>query len=134
MHDASDGYTHAALGDGGQRGVVLLVEDDDALRLLCRTILELEGYRIVEAMSLVEIERTLDSEDVRVLLLDVHLGEENGIDIARSLRESRPELPIVLFSGSAQLYGSVAEELAVAIVSKPFELEELTEVVARVAR
>jgi DNA-binding NtrC family response regulator len=118
---------------GGQQGAVLLVEDDDALRLLCRTVLELDGYRVVEALTQRDVEEALAAAPVRVALLDVHLGEESGIDIARSLRNTHPELPIVLFSGSAQLYGSAAEELAVAIVSKPFDVDELLSVIERVS-
>jgi DNA-binding NtrC family response regulator len=121
------------LAEGGQQGTVLLVEDDEALRLLCRTVLQLEGYRVVEAETQHEVEAKLADGDVRVALLDVHLGDENGIDIARSLRVTYPDLPIVLFSGSAQLYGSAAEELAAAIVSKPFEVDELVSVVKRVS-
>jgi DNA-binding NtrC family response regulator len=121
------------LAEGGQQGTVLLVEDDEALRLLCRTVLQLEGYRVVEAMTQHGVEATLADGDVRVALLDVHLGDESGIDIARSLRVTHPDLPIVLFSGSAQLYGSAAEELAAAIVSKPFEVDELVSVVKRVS-
>jgi two-component system OmpR family response regulator len=121
------------LAEGGQHGTVLLVEDDEALRLLCRTVLQLEGYDVVEAQTQREVDDALAESDMRVALLDVHLGDESGIDIARSLRRSHPALPIVLFSGSAQLYGSAAEELAAAIVSKPFEVDELLEVVNRVS-
>jgi len=121
------------VSEGGQNATILLVEDDEALRLLCRTVLELDGYRVVEALTQQGVGQMLAAGPVRAVLLDVHLGDENGIDIARSLRASNPELPIILFSGSAQLYGSAAEELAVAIISKPFEVDELLRVVKRVS-
>ena len=115
------------------RGIVVVAEDDEALRLLCRTVLEHDGFHVVEAINGPELAEALAVGEVRVLLLDVHLGNDNGIDIARELRESRPELPIIFFSGSAQLYGSEAEEFAAAVISKPFQVDELSETVARLA-
>jgi CheY-like chemotaxis protein len=118
----------------GERGIVVVAEDDDALRLLCRTLLEADGFQVVEVTNGNDLAEVLAEHEVRVLLLDVHLRDDNGIEIARELRESRPELPIIFFSGSAQLYGSEAEELGAAIISKPFQVEELSETVARLAR
>lgn len=118
----------------GERGIVVVAEDDAALRLLCRTLLEHDGFQIVEVTTGSDLAAALAENEARVLLLDVHLGDDNGIDIARELRESRPDLPIIFFSGSAQLYGSEAEELGAAVISKPFQVEELSETVARLAR
>jgi DNA-binding response OmpR family regulator len=118
----------------GERGIVVIAEDDEALRLLCRTVLEHDGFQIVEVTNGSDLAAALAENEARVLLLDVHLGDDNGIDIARELCESRPDLPIIFFSGSAQLYGSEAEEFAAAVISKPFQVEELSETVARLAR
>jgi DNA-binding response OmpR family regulator len=118
----------------GERGIVVVAEDDDALRLLCRTVLEDDGFQIVEVTNGSDLAKVLAEHEARVLLLDVHLGDDNGVEIARGLRESRPELPIIFFSGSAQLYGSEAEELGAAIISKPFDIDELSETVERLAR
>jgi DNA-binding response OmpR family regulator len=118
----------------GERGIVVVAEDDDALRLLCRTILEHDGFQIVEVTNGSDLAEALAEHEARVLLLDVHLGDDNGLEIARELGESRPGLPIIFFSGSAQLYGSEAEELGAAIISKPFDIVELSETVARLAR
>jgi CheY-like chemotaxis protein len=114
-------------------GIVVVAEDDEALRLLCRTVLEHDGFQIVEVLNGRELAEALADHQVRVLLLDVHLGDDNGIEIARGLRESRPDLPIIFFSGSAQLFGSEAEEFADAVISKPFQVDELSETVARLA-
>ncbi|MEX0815938.1 MAG: response regulator [Gaiellales bacterium] len=117
-----------------ERGIVVVAEDDEDLRLLCRTVLEHDGFQIVEVTNGSDLAAALSENEARVLLLDVHLGDDNGIDIARELSESRPDLPIIFFSGSAQLYGSEAEEFAAAVISKPFQVEELSETVARLAR
>jgi DNA-binding response OmpR family regulator len=119
----------------GERGIVVVVaEDDDALRLLCRTVLQHDGFQVVEVTNGSDLAAALAEYEARVLLLDVHLGDDDGIEIARELRKSRPELPIIFFSGSAQLYGSEAEEFAAAVISKPFQVEELSATVERLAR
>ena len=58
---------------------MLVVDDDPSLRLLCRVNLELEGYAVIEAETLDAAERALDDGVVDVVLLDVHLGNEEGL-------------------------------------------------------
>ena len=65
---------------------VVVADDDAALRLLCRVNLELEGYRVLEVENAHELGRVLAREDVALLLLDVHLGRDDGVDVARRLR------------------------------------------------
>ncbi|MGH3116092.1 MAG: response regulator transcription factor [Gaiellales bacterium] len=116
------------------RPAVVVADDDDAMRMLCRINLELSGYRVVEAGSGEELERVLaGAETVALLLLDINLGDRDGMDIARALKEDRPEIPIAFLTGS----GFSREEAAAvgdATISKPFTLEELTETVSRLAR
>jgi DNA-binding response OmpR family regulator len=102
--------------------------------LLCRINLELEGYRVLEASSRVELMRALAAEPVAAILLDVHLGDDDGIEIARELQASRPEIGIALFTGSVDAAQVNAGDITDAFLAKPFTLEELSGVVARVAR
>jgi DNA-binding response OmpR family regulator len=118
------------------RPAVVVADDDDAMRMLCRVNLELDGYRVLEADSGVELERLLAGiDDVALLILDIHLGDRDGVDIARSLKTTRPEIPIAFLTGSSGLYSSEdAEAVADATIRKPFTLEELTSTVSRLAR
>ena len=64
-------------GEGAASGKkVLVVDDESALRLLCRVNLELEGHRVLEAATLAEARELLAAELPDVMLLDVHLGTE----------------------------------------------------------
>jgi DNA-binding response OmpR family regulator len=109
---------------------VLIVDDDPSLRLLCRVNLELDGYRVVEARDLGEAEGALGAGDVDVVLLDVHVGSESGLDLLRSLRTQAGSPPVILFTGSAKLDDATKAE-ADGVVAKPFRLEELLGVVRR---
>jgi DNA-binding response OmpR family regulator len=112
---------------------VLIVDDDAAIRLLCRVNLELEGYRVLEASYLDEARATLAEESVDVVLLDLHIGTERGIDLLRELRRDTPNLAVALLTGSPQERFPDEEEKADAVISKPFEIEELGRTVRRLA-
>ena len=71
------------MGENAQSPTVLVVDDDASLRLLCRVNLELEGLRVLEARDVGEAEALLGTEAVDLLLLDVHIGVESGIELDR---------------------------------------------------
>ena len=121
---------------GGTGRVVLVADDDQTLRMLCRVNLEFEGYRVLEAASAEEIRGVLESDDVHVVLLDIQLGADDGVAVAKELRGSHPGLPIVFFSGSASAVeiANASAGLADGVLPKPFSLEELSETVRRLAR
>jgi DNA-binding response OmpR family regulator len=112
--------------------LVIVADDDDAIRLLCRVNLELEGYRVLEATGLDEITRIADEEEVALVLLDIHLGREDGIEVARALRGSRPGLSIAFLSGSVD-FSERSAAVSDAAIRKPFTLEELIGTVDRLA-
>ena len=89
---------------------------------------------MLEASSRAELMSTLAAERVAAILLDVHLGDDDGIEIARELHTSRPEIGIALFTGSVDSAQVSAGDITDAFLAKPFTLEELSGAVARVAR
>ena len=112
--------------------LVLIVDDDASLRLLCRVNLELDGYRVEEAQSVAAAEEALAGDGIDLILLDVHVGADNGVDLMRSLRKRGHGAPVVLFTGSARLDQPTIAE-ADGVVPKPFRLEQLLEVVRSLA-
>jgi DNA-binding response OmpR family regulator len=118
------------MGETAQPPTVLVVDDDVSLRLLCRVNLELDGYRVLEAPTVAEAEDMLLAEPVDVVLLDVHVGPESGIELMRNLRERGGAPPVVLVTGSARLDAETRAE-ADGVVGKPFHLDELRDVVRR---
>jgi DNA-binding NtrC family response regulator len=112
---------------------VLIIDDDAAIRLLCRVNLELEGHRVVEAAHLQQARTMLEEERVHVVLLDLHVGNERGLDLLSELRRERPEIGVALLTGSPQARSPEEEATADAVISKPFEIEELGRTVRRLA-
>ena len=107
---------------------VLVVDDAAAIRLLCRVNLELDGHHALEAASLEEARDVLAQEDVSLVLLDVHVGPADGLELLDEIRRDYPEVAVALLTGSAE-----AERVRAhgpdAVLGKPFELEDLRRVV-----
>lgn len=111
-------------GADGRR-VILLVDDEDGVRAFARDALELSGFEVEEAASLAEatVKFREDGERFDLVLVDYLLGSDSGLDLAASLRQQRPALPVVIMSGMA---GSIAGET---ILEKPFDLATLSRTV-----
>lgn len=112
---------------------VLVADDEPTIRMLVRTVLERRGHRVLEASSAAEIFQALDAERPDVLLLDVHLGGDDGLAIGTGLRQERQygSLKIVFMSGTAERREIIrlSELWNVPILLKPFELETLLDAV-----
>ena len=111
---------------------VLVVEDDAALRMLCRINLDLEGYRVLEADTIDRAAELVSSEPVDVLLLDLHVGDREGTELLPTLRAVRPGAAVCLLSGTSEAEPPV-EEGVDGFIRKPFELEVLVDTVQRLA-
>jgi DNA-binding response OmpR family regulator len=109
---------------------VLVVDDDAAIRFLCRVNLELDGWTVHEADAIEQARETLGSAPVDLVLLDVHVGVESGLDFIAEIRERKPGVPVVLLTGSVGSPGLEGVD-ADAVISKPFTLDELTGTLGR---
>jgi two-component system OmpR family response regulator len=108
----------------------LIVDDDAALRLLCRVNLELDGFLVREAATVAEADAAVVEERPDVVLLDVHLGGERSHELLRRLREAG--IPVVLVTGSVDI--ADYRDMADAVLGKPFVPEALVETARRLAR
>ena len=109
---------------------VLVVDDEPSIRLLCKVNLELEGYRVLEAESLDEARRHLREGDVGAVLLDVHVGAQDGRELLQEIRAGRPACGIALFSGSSEAEVVTGAD-ADAVIPKPFVPDYLVRTVGR---
>ena len=106
----------------------LLLVDDDVpfLRVLSRAMGRL-GYNVWPAHSLDEAEAAITKIKPDFAAIDLHLGEQNGLDLVAHLRQTSPQTTTVILSGYANISSAVtAVKLgAVDCLAKPIDAEEL---------
>ncbi|MDG9883437.1 response regulator [Pseudomonas sp. GD04058] len=102
---------------------LLVVEDDDIVRMLMLDVLEELGYEVREAEDGETALALLRSEQQFALMLtDVGLPGIDGKELARQTRELRPQLPIMFASGYGQ---SIDLPEGMHMISKPFGIDQL---------
>src|SRR5215475_9372439 len=118
---------------------ILLVEDHPESVELLRMILEDEGYsvqsvetgrRAIQAVSAPSSNETPDPPP-DLILLDLRLPDMTGVEVVRKLQENLPEVPpvVLLSADSPQKLNEAARSVGAASIRKPFNLDELFEVI-----
>ncbi len=116
--------------DHAHRGVALLVDDEELVRMSTADMLTDLGYTVVEAGSAEEAVRILDvGQPLDVVVTDHLMPGMTGTDLARHLRAARPAVPVLLVSGYAE-HGGV--DHALPRLTKPFRKDELAAALASV--
>jgi len=82
---------------------ILFVDDHEVLARLSCEILEMQGYRAVSAYNGEEALRKFENEDFDILVTDYRMDGMNGVELARKIHESRPDVPVIIVTG----YGPV---------------------------
>jgi CheY-like chemotaxis protein len=113
------------------RDTILLVEDEDDVRILAGHLLRQSGYEVLDARTPSEALDRFDrrAQDVRLLLTDVVLPEMSGHELALRLRQKRADLRVVFMSGYGASEMPESESLRAPFLSKPFDLTTLQTVV-----
>ena len=114
---------------------ILVVDDDPKVRTLLRRCFEGEGFTVSEAGDGAELRASLGRHPVALITLDLNLGRENGLDLAREIRKDR-NVPIIMLTGKGDPIDRVVglELGADDYLAKPFELRELLARVRAVLR
>ncbi|MBR1003109.1 two-component system OmpR family response regulator [Bradyrhizobium japonicum] len=105
----------------------LLVEDDDAVRILVANYLEENDVRVICASRLCDVAPLLARNQPDLIVLDLQLGREDGLDLLRELR-ARSDIPVIITTGHRpdEIDRIVGLELgADDYITKPFSLGEL---------
>jgi two-component system, OmpR family, response regulator len=105
---------------------VHLVDDDPEIRSLVREYLEEEGFRVTTAQDGSQMRSVLEKNPANIVILDVRLPGESGLDLALDLRQTS-EIPIIMLSEKDDVVDRVTglEIGADDYISKPFHLREL---------
>jgi len=105
---------------------ILVVDDDMRIRTMLRRYLTEEGLKVSEAADGAAMRMVLDREAIDLVLLDLVMPGEDGLTLARSVRQ-RSAVPIIILTGKGDLIDRVVglEAGADDYIAKPFHLREV---------
>ena len=114
---------------------LLIVDDERAIREICREVAQSLGFNTTVSDSAEHAYRTLETQNVDVVLLDLKLPGAGGLEALHRIRERRPDAVVIVVTG----YGTVQSAVqamkngAYDFMTKPFSMEELRLLLERVA-
>ncbi|MCA9717224.1 MAG: sigma-54-dependent Fis family transcriptional regulator, partial [Myxococcales bacterium] len=117
-------------------GRVLVVDDDESMRAMLEQGLSSIGHQVVSCGTVLEALEIIERQDPEVLLTDLRLGGESGLDVCTRAMERSPRLPVVVMTGFGSMETAIAAIRAGAydFVNKPVELLTLEMILSRAIR
>ncbi|HEX9483224.1 MAG TPA: response regulator, partial [Gemmatimonadaceae bacterium] len=113
---------------GGE--IILLVEDEDAVRRVARRALELQGFRVVEASDGQTAVEWAEANHLDLLLTDVMMPRMSGTAVVNRIRQTKPGVKVLMMSGhSEELTRRGMLEPGTPFIKKPFTPAQLTQIV-----
>lgn len=110
---------------------ILVVEDDAAIRDTVVALLEDAGYPVLTAANGREGLDRIEATQPSLVLLDMRMPVLDGWAFARELERRRESVPIVVMSAARDARAWAQEVNAVAYLAKPFNIDELLQLVER---
>ena len=114
-------------------GTILVADDDRAIRLVLNHALGRAGYEVRATSNAATLWRWIADGDGDLVITDVVMPDENGLDLLPRIKQLRPHLPIIVMSAQSTLLTAIRanERGAYEYLPKPFDLGELADVVRR---
>ncbi len=122
------------LGSPHSAGTILIADDEPGIRKYLRNVLASLNYEVLEAGNGREALTHIETSKVDLVIMDLAMPEQEGIETIQTLRQIQPQLKIIAISGEfAGALLRVAERLgAHASLAKPIKPDELLNAVSRV--
>jgi DNA-binding NtrC family response regulator len=113
-------------------GSILIIDDEEQLRRNLQILLSRAGYTVVTAMDAAEGLQCLQRTHFDVVLTDLVMDGNNGLEILESLTVYAPQIPVIVITGyaSAALADEAVSRGAYDYITKPFQLEVIKSAIA----
>ena len=105
---------------------ILLAEDDVTMVSLLKTLLKMEGFEVLALKTGADVPAEVGHKKPDVLLLDVHFGNQNGVEIIQAIRKNKElsSLRVVMTSGM-NMQEECIHAGASAFLLKPFSPDDI---------
>jgi DNA-binding response OmpR family regulator len=111
---------------------ILVVDDESSIRLLYSEELTDEGYQVATAATASEAAEKLLREDYDLMVLDIKLKNESGLDLLQNIVRERQNLPVVLCTAFSCYKDDFSAWLADGYVVKSSNLQELKDEIRKI--
>lgn len=116
---------------GGAVSSILIMEDDESIRLALRKSLARAGYDVSEAANGAEGAAIYNANPPDLIITDILMPDQDGVEALLDLRQKLPGVKIIVISGNAQEFLPIARDLgAHRTFAKPFQQAEILEAVS----
>jgi two-component system nitrogen regulation response regulator GlnG len=114
-------------------GTILVADDDAAIRTVLNQALSRAGYTVRLTSNAATLWRWVSSGDGDLVVTDVVMPDENIFDVLPRIKKLRPDLPVIVMSAQNTFMTAIraSEKGAYEYLPKPFDLKELTGIIAR---
>jgi two-component system KDP operon response regulator KdpE len=116
-----------------QPAKILVVDDERSVRMMLETALRAQGYRVQSAASGYEAREQLKAEEFDLLLLDLQLGDTDGIELLRETKKQWPSTEVILLTAHGSINSAIAALRLGAFdyLLKPAQIQDIRERVER---
>jgi DNA-binding NtrC family response regulator len=107
---------------------ILIVDDEPPIRELLTSYFKKHGYEVTAAADAKEAFRAIEEKKVEAVILDVLLGDSDGLEVLADIKKSRPELPVIMITGigfDEELLQEAIQKGAAGYISKTLPLDQL---------
>lgn len=114
---------------------ILIVDDEEPIRMLVSKIVTKDGHQAMEAEDGVHACEAFSDADIDLIITDLVMPRRNGIEMIMQLKKSHPQVKVIAISGGSGFSGqidllSVAQLLgAKHVIKKPFTVDDIREAV-----
>ncbi|HKZ16197.1 MAG TPA: sigma-54 dependent transcriptional regulator [Geobacteraceae bacterium] len=115
------------------KGRILVTDDDKQTRELIATFLGYKGYEVLQAGDGMEAFEKIEANDVDLVITDLMMPRVNGLEFMKKVKAVYPEVVTIVYSafGNSEMAANLLKAGAFFYLEKPFDLEELEQLVSR---
>lgn len=110
---------------------ILIVDDEPSIRLFYSDVLSEDAHVVLEASSSAEALRLISTESLDLIILDIRLRSESGLDLLQEVAQHHPHIPVMLLTAYASFQNECVAGLADSYVLKSADPGEFLEEVRR---
>lgn len=110
---------------------ILVVDDDSGIGEMLQTLLEFYGFKVIVTEKPDETEALIEEHNIDLVMLDMLISGVNGTDVCARLRQndSTEEIPVLMMSALHDAGPKCKKAGADEFIAKPFEMEDLVEII-----